>query len=110
MHRLDHLHSAIIGSGESVYHTTPHASPPPANELVVARGVGTEGIRRIAPGSSRSQARLRTRRSFRGTTRALFGSFRLIADHDQGGSHGYGLHDLPLDRRSPWGTALGHGV
>jgi hypothetical protein len=52
---INHLDSGIMGSGERVYDPTPHASPPPANEAVVASGVGTERIRQIAPGCSRSQ-------------------------------------------------------
>jgi hypothetical protein len=68
---INHLDSGIMGSGECVYDPTPHASPPPANEAVVASGVGTERIRQIAPGCSRSQDKkmpLRIRRSFtRGT-------------------------------------------
>src|ERR1700741_5579758 len=63
-------------------------------KATVARGVGTEGIRQIAPGCSRSPARLRPPRSFtRGTPRAQFGSFGLIATiskRDQGAWHGFG--------------------
>jgi len=82
---VDHLDSGIIGSGERVHDTAPHAGPPPANEAVVASGVGTEHIRQIAPRCSRAQDQkmpLRTRRSFTlGTPRGLLGSIGLMADH-----------------------------
>ena len=91
---IDHLESAITGSGESVYIQLHTPARPPANETIVVSGVGTEGIRQIAPGCSRSPARLRTPRSFtRGTPRALFSSFGLIATRskrDQGAWHGFG--------------------
>jgi hypothetical protein len=29
---VDHLESGIMGSGECIYDTNPHASPPPANK------------------------------------------------------------------------------
>jgi hypothetical protein len=52
---VDHLDSGIMGVGECIYDTTPHAGPPPANEAVVASGIGTERIRQIAPWCSGSQ-------------------------------------------------------
>jgi hypothetical protein len=51
---VDHLDSRIMGSGECIYDAAPDTGPPPANEAIVASGVGTEGIRQIAQGCSRS--------------------------------------------------------
>jgi hypothetical protein len=52
---VDHLDSRIMSRGECIYDTTPYTSPSPTNEAVIAGGVGTERIRQIAPGRSRSQ-------------------------------------------------------
>jgi hypothetical protein len=52
---VDHLDSRIMSSGECIYDTAPYTGPSPTNEAVVACGVGTECIRQIAPGRSRSQ-------------------------------------------------------
>jgi hypothetical protein len=52
---VDHLHSGIMSSGECVYDPAPNAGPPPANETVIASGVGTERIRQIAPWCSGSK-------------------------------------------------------
>jgi hypothetical protein len=52
---VDHLHSRVVSSGKGVYDTAPHASPPPANEAIVAGGVWTEVDWKVAPRRSRSQ-------------------------------------------------------
>jgi len=46
---VDHLDGCVMGSGKCVYDTTPHTGPPPANEAVLARCLGIERIRQIAP-------------------------------------------------------------
>jgi hypothetical protein len=42
---VDHLDSRIVGRGKGIYDAAPDAGPPPANEAVVARGVGTKRFR-----------------------------------------------------------------
>jgi hypothetical protein len=49
---VDHLDSDIMGSGEGVYDATPDASPPLADEPVVASGVWAKRRRQITPGCS----------------------------------------------------------
>jgi hypothetical protein len=44
-----------LGSGKCVYDVGPDASPPPANEAVIASSVWTERTRQIAPRGPRSQ-------------------------------------------------------
>src|SRR5262249_17450370 len=53
--RVDHLHGCIVRSGQCVHDPAPDASPPPANETIVAGGMGAEAIRQIAPGCPGSQ-------------------------------------------------------
>jgi hypothetical protein len=52
---VDHLDGCIMSSGECIYDAALDAGPPPADEAVVASGVGTERIWQIAPRCSRSQ-------------------------------------------------------
>ena len=42
---IDHLDSRIMGSGEGIYDAAPDTGPPPANEAVVASGVGAKRFR-----------------------------------------------------------------
>jgi hypothetical protein len=42
---VDHLDSAMVGSGKCIYDTAPYAGLPPANEAVVASGVRTKRFR-----------------------------------------------------------------
>jgi hypothetical protein len=41
---VDHLDSRIMGSGKCIYDAAPDAGPSPANEAVVASGVGTKRL------------------------------------------------------------------
>lgn len=52
---VDHLHRRIMSGGQRVHDAAPDASPPPANEAVVASGRRTEVIRQVAPWCSGSQ-------------------------------------------------------
>src|SRR5215510_14546228 len=47
--RVDHLHGSVVGARERVHNPGPDASPPPANEAIVAGAVRTEAVRQIAP-------------------------------------------------------------
>ena len=38
-----------MGGGQGIYDTAPDTGPPPANEAIVASGVGAKGTRQIAP-------------------------------------------------------------
>jgi hypothetical protein len=53
--RVDHLDGSIMSSSQCVHDPAPHASPTPANEAIVASGVGAERLRQIAPRCARSQ-------------------------------------------------------
>src|SRR5262249_53789855 len=53
--RVDHLNRGIVGSGKRVHDPTPDAGPSPANEAVVASGVGTEVARKVTPRCARPQ-------------------------------------------------------
>jgi hypothetical protein len=52
---VDHLDGSIMGGSQSVHNPAPDASPPPADEAVVASGVGAEALRQITPRCPRSQ-------------------------------------------------------
>ena len=47
--RVDHLHRRVMSGGERIHDLVPDASPAPANEAIVAGGMGTEALRQIAP-------------------------------------------------------------
>ena len=49
---VDHLDSAIMGSGKRVYDAASNTGPPPPNEAVVASGVWAKRRRQITPGCS----------------------------------------------------------
>ena len=53
--RVDHLHGRVMGSSQRVHDPAPDARPPPANEAIVAGGIGTEAVRQIAPRCPGSQ-------------------------------------------------------
>jgi hypothetical protein len=53
--RVDHLDSRIMGSGQCIYDTAPNTRSAPADEAIVAGGVGAKGTWQIAPGRSRAQ-------------------------------------------------------
>jgi hypothetical protein len=55
--RVDHLHGGVMGASQSVHDLGPDADarPPPANDAIVAGGVGAEAAGQIAPRCSRSQ-------------------------------------------------------
>jgi len=82
---IDHLDSCIMGTSERIYDTAPHPGPPPANEAIVASGVGanaSDRSRQGAPERRTQKMPLRTRRSFtRGTPRGLSGNIGLMAVH-----------------------------
>jgi hypothetical protein len=52
---VDHLDSGVVGSGKRVYDAAPDASPPPADETVIAGRVRAKMIRQIAPRCPGSQ-------------------------------------------------------
>jgi hypothetical protein len=52
---VDHLDGSIMSSSQCVHDPAPHASPPPANEAIVASGIGAELLRQIAPRCAKSQ-------------------------------------------------------
>jgi hypothetical protein len=85
--RIDHLHGVIMGASERVHNPTPDASPPPANEAIVARRVRTEVRRQIAPRCARTQnpkdAIEHAPVFTRGTPRGLFGRNGLVATHSK---------------------------
>lgn len=82
---VDHLDSAVMGSGKRVHDAATDTSSSPADEAVVARGVQTNawgGSRQGAPERKIQKLPLMTRRSFtRGTPRGLLGSIGLMAVH-----------------------------
>lgn len=87
-----------MGAGQCAQKLGLHARPSPANEAIVAGGVGPKlsgRSRRGAPDRKTQKMPLRTRRSFtRGTPRGLFGSIGLMADHSFGE---FVAHDSALD-------------
>src|SRR5258708_28840867 len=52
---VNHLDGSIMSSSQCVHDTAPHASPTPANEAIVASGIGAELLWQIAPRCARSQ-------------------------------------------------------
>ena len=50
---VDHLDRCIMSS--SIHDPAPYASPTPANEAIVASGIGAELLRQIAPRCAGSQ-------------------------------------------------------
>ncbi len=52
---VDHLNGSIMSRSKCVHDSAPHASPTPANEAIVASGIGAELLRQIAPRCTRSQ-------------------------------------------------------
>jgi hypothetical protein len=52
---VNHLYSCIMSSSERLNDPTPNTCPAPANEAIVASGVGAEALREVAPRRSRSQ-------------------------------------------------------
>ncbi len=72
-----------MGASQSVHDLGPDTSTLPANEAIVAGGIGAEAAGQIAPrcaGSQDQKMPFRTRRSFtRGTPRGVFGSIGLMA-------------------------------
>src|SRR6516162_4288490 len=53
--RVDHLDRCIMRSSQCVHHPAPNVSATPANEAVVASGIGTELLRQIPPRCTGSQ-------------------------------------------------------
>src|SRR6516165_1458182 len=43
--RVDHLYRRVMGASQRVHNPAPDASPAPANEAIVASGVGTKTVR-----------------------------------------------------------------
>jgi hypothetical protein len=86
--RVDHLYSCVMGACRFVHNLAPDAHSPPANEAIVAGGVGTKAARQVPSRRSRPQhpkdavEALRTGRSFtRATPRGFSGSIGLMATH-----------------------------
>jgi hypothetical protein len=50
-----HLDGSIMSSSQCLHNSAPHASPTPANEAIVASGIGAELLWQIAPRCARSQ-------------------------------------------------------
>jgi hypothetical protein len=38
--RVDHLYRSVVGASQRIHDPAPNASPPPANEAIVAGGIG----------------------------------------------------------------------
>ena len=53
--RIDHLHGRIMSGGQRLHDPVPDASPPPANEPIVASRTGSVAFRQIAPWRARPQ-------------------------------------------------------
>jgi hypothetical protein len=53
--RVDHLHGGVMGASQSVHDLGPDTSTPPANETIVAGGIGAEADGQVAPWRARSQ-------------------------------------------------------
>ncbi len=53
--RVDHLDGGVMSSTHCVHDPAPDASAAPANEAIVAGGIGAEILRQITPGCPRSQ-------------------------------------------------------
>ncbi len=49
---VDHLDSAIMGSGKRFYDAAPNTGSPPPDEAIVASGVWAKRRRQITPGCS----------------------------------------------------------
>jgi hypothetical protein len=83
--RVDHLNGCVMSSSQCVHDPAPHATPTPANEAVVASGIGPELLRRSrhgAPERNTQKMPFSTRRSSaRGTPRGLFGNIGFMAVH-----------------------------
>ena len=47
--RVDHLYGRVMGTTECIHNPAPDASPPPANEAIVAGGVRTKTVRHVPP-------------------------------------------------------------
>jgi hypothetical protein len=73
-----------MGGGQGIY-TAPDTGPPPANEAIVASGVGAKGTRQIAPRRPGAQNPENTVEDTPvidpGTPRGLLGSIDLMTVH-----------------------------
>jgi hypothetical protein len=47
--RIDHLHRCIVNGSQRIHDLIPNASPPPANEAIIASRRGTIAVWQIAP-------------------------------------------------------------
>jgi hypothetical protein len=52
--RVDHVHGGVMSPSQCVHNPAPDAGPPPANEPIVAGGVGAEAVSRLPTSSSRA--------------------------------------------------------
>ena len=53
--RINHLHGRFMSGGQRLHDLVPDASPPPADQAVVASRIGSVDFREIAPRRARTQ-------------------------------------------------------